>query len=94
MKYTLNTFTKEYHKLADELHRYRLGQHFINRFIKDSSTPEMQELWNEWDYSKAFTMIHDFIEANQWDYYDLPLIKKDHSYMKIRKTQHKVWEVK
>ena len=54
-----------------------MGQHFINKFIKDSSSEEMQELWNKDCVVLAAQRIERIIERNCWDYYDLPVLPKE-----------------
>ena len=76
MTYTIDDFTKEYFQIRKGCPSYRLGQHFINMFIVESSTDFMCKLWNEEITDLAQFMINDFIEENQWDYNDLPLLEK------------------
>ena len=54
---------------------YRFGQHFINLFIKDSSSPRMQSLRKETQFKLAKFEICNYINEMQWDYEDLPLLK-------------------
>ena len=75
MPYTINDFTKEYCNIKESVASYRIGQHFINKFIKDSSSYEMQKLWNEFGWEKAMVQIHKIVQDNQWDYNDLPLLR-------------------
>lgn len=76
MTYTIEDFTKDYYKQRKVCDTYRLGQHFINLFIVESSTDFMCKLWNEEIIDFAKVMINDFIEENHWDYNDLPLLEK------------------
>lgn len=57
---------------------YRFGQHFINLFIKDSSTPRFQKLWNERNFKLAKFEICEYINGVHWDYNDLPLLEKQY----------------
>lgn len=65
-------FLQDYFDKRKQCEDYRLGQHFINLFIKDSSTPRMCTLWEEKDVLKAEKQIHEIIKILQWDYDDLP----------------------
>ena len=65
-------FLQDYFDKRKKCEDYRLGQHFINLFIKDSSTPRMCTLWEEKDVLKAEKQIHEIINILQWDYDDLP----------------------
>ena len=74
---TYQQFLADYYTLISDPNigkTYRLGQHFINLFIKDSSSHRMQCLWNETRIKIAEFGICDYIEEMQWDYEDLPLL--------------------
>ncbi len=73
---TYEDFLISYFKRLEQWEDYRLGQHFCNLFIKDSSTPTMCRLWEERDFQKATGMILVLIDIYQWDYNDLPVIKE------------------
>ena len=76
---TYQQFIEDYNQLINDTavgKTYRLGQHFINLFIKDSSSAEMQCLWNQSDIESAKFAICVFIDDMQWDWEDLPLLKK------------------
>lgn len=55
MVYTLQDLITEFHNIQKDVPTYRLGQHFINEFIKDSSTPETWSI-TPW-YKKVFICI-------------------------------------
>lgn len=73
---TFEQFLQHYQERKDTCYSYRLGQHFINLFIKDSSSPRMQNLWNESNFKLAKFEICEYINEVQWDYSDLPLLEK------------------
>ena len=72
---TFLDFMNEYDHLKSTNHTYRLGQHFINRFIVDSSSPEMQQLWNDKREQVVMRNINKVIREYNWDLSDLPEIK-------------------
>lgn len=76
MPYTLQDLITEFHNIQKDVPTYRLGQHFINEFIKDSSTQEMCSLWEEREYGIALGKIYELIGKYQWDVDDLPLKEK------------------
>lgn len=51
---------------------YRLGQHFINRFIVDSSSEDMQKLWNERDQQVSMLRINKIVREYNWAWHYLP----------------------
>lgn len=76
---TYQEFEQEYFNLISDPKvgdTYRLGQHFINLFIKDSSSYGMQKLWNEKVIDTARERIHYVIESHDWDWNDLPVLEK------------------
>ena len=76
---TYQQFLADYYTLINDPSvgkTYRLGQHFINLFIVDSSDIRMQKLWNETQLKLAKVEICKYINEMQWDYEDLPLLKK------------------
>ena len=80
---TFDQFIQEYYSLISDPkvgHTYRLGQHFINLFIKDSSSPRFQKLWNERNFKLAKFEICEYINEVQWNYEDLPLLTKEKHY--------------
>lgn len=77
MTYAIMDFHKEYEDIIKIVPTYRLGQHFINKFIKQSSSEEMCDLWNEWDSPTANLHIYEIIERYNWDLNDLPVISEE-----------------
>lgn len=73
---TYDEFIASYHKIKDANPSYRLGQHFINCFIKDSSSPDMQKLWNNTSQSNCVTAIMLIMHDYSWDYRSMPLLEK------------------
>lgn len=73
---TFEQFLQQYREELKVCPSYRLGQHFINLFIKDSSSRRMQLLWNESNFKLAKFEICEYINEMQWDYNDLPLLEK------------------
>lgn len=77
---TYQEFEQEYFNLISDPkvgNTYRLGQHFINKFIKDTSSYEMQKLWNEKVIDTARERIYYIIESYKWDWNDLPVLDKE-----------------
>ena len=72
---TFDDFLMDYQDKHQQCESYRLGQHFINLFIKDSSSLRFQKLWNESNFKLAKFEICEFINEVQWDYEDLPIKK-------------------
>lgn len=76
---TYQDFLLSYYEILTKTSQYRVGQHFCNLFIKDSSTHEMCKLWEERDFTKACVMIKNVIDMYSWDYDNLPLLNKEYS---------------
>ena len=74
MEYTIINFYKEFTAINKETPSYRVGQHFCNLFIKDSSTEEMCKLYNEENIKEGWVLIDNLINSWDWDYLDLPLL--------------------
>lgn len=55
---------------------YRLGQHFINRCICDSSPRRFQVLWNIEDPVLALGAIQSICQEYQWDVTNMPTIRE------------------
>ncbi len=55
---------------------YRLGQHFINTFIKDESDEIVEGLWGK-DGLDAVAQCYEIIEKYQWDIQNLPVVDRD-----------------
>lgn len=83
MAYTITDFHKEYEEIIKTVPTYRAGQHFINEFIKESSSDEMCDLWNDCNYITALSKIYSIIDTYGWDYYDLPVISKEKQHEQI-----------
>tara|TARA_Y100001956_G_scaffold4944_1_gene4469 strand:- start:23945 stop:24169 length:225 start_codon:yes stop_codon:yes gene_type:complete len=73
---TFQEFIQSYMVSKSSGNNIRLGQYFINLFIKDSSSHRMQNLWNETQFKIAKFEICEYINEMQWDYENLPLLKK------------------
>ncbi len=73
---TFDYFTSAYYDIKFQCPSYRYGQHFINMFIKDSSSQEMIDLWNEENIMTACDKACEIIERYHWDYDDLPLVDR------------------
>ena len=76
---TFSDFIKEYEELKSTNHTYRSGQHFINRFIIDSSSEEMQKLWDAKCTQEVMVRIYKVIRGYNWDWNDLPEIPLPYS---------------
>jgi len=72
---TYDEFIVAYHNIKATNPSYRLGQHFINCFIKDSTTPNMQKLWNNKSQSDCVTSIMLIMQDYKWDYRSMPLLE-------------------
>ena len=68
----LNHMINQYHLIKDDIESIRLGQHFINLCIEDSSTPLMQELW-EAKETRALEIIWEVMEQYHWKENFLPV---------------------
>ena len=72
---TYTQFYRNFLNLKVEVPSYRLGQYFINLFIKDETDPVLKGLWNKTD-REAAEQIHKVIDKYQWNVMDLPLMKE------------------
>lgn len=72
---TYNEFLQSYQDRKKVEPTYRIGQHFINTFIVDSSSEYFQGLWNERQEKVAKYEICEYINKMQWDWNNLPVIK-------------------
>lgn len=76
---TWQGFYESYMKIKEVTPTYRLGQHFMNMFIKDRSDFTCDEvchgLWNKTD-NEAFTQCFEVINKYQWDVQTLPLLQE------------------
>lgn len=66
-------FTHEYYSRFPKS-TYRIGQHFLNKFFKDTS-PHW-ELWNEKDNSVAEDVIYKLILEVNWDIMSLQIVNE------------------
>jgi hypothetical protein len=56
----------------------RVGQHFINLFIKGETDPSLDELWNNTDVTDSIDLCLKVIERYQWDLQSLRVINKEY----------------
>lgn len=77
MAFTYQDFITSWKQIHDKVPSYRIGQHWINLFIKDEQACEVmvKGLWNKTG-DEAFQQIKDIIDVYQWDYNDLPVMNK------------------
>lgn len=72
-------FIRSYNKAKRNVQDYRLGQHFMNLFIKDKSDLTCDEclkgLWQK-DGKEALDQIAKVVEKYNWDLNQLPVIKE------------------
>ncbi len=68
----LTHLISQFHLIEEDIPSMRLGQHFINLCIEDSSTPIMQELWNAKEV-RALDIISDIMDQYQWRANFLPV---------------------
>lgn len=73
---TYNEFLKDYVAIKKEQPDYRLGQHFINLFIKDESDSVLNELWDK-DGEEAISQILEVIFKYQWDFNALVVVQRN-----------------
>lgn len=66
-------FYQSFITIKDSVPSYRLGQHFINTFIKDETDPDLDGLWDKTD-SVAAEHCFEIIKKYQWDVQKLPII--------------------
>lgn len=61
-------FKKDFFRLQGSAPTYRIGQHFINCFIKqEDNTTKYTVLWNKRDINTAEQLIFELINQLQWD---------------------------
>ena len=82
---TYTQFYRNFLNLKVEVPSYRLGQYFINLFIKDETDPVLKGLWDKTD-TEASEQIKTVLDKYQWDVMDLPLMKD--KAMITNKTTH------
>ena len=70
-------FYKSFLSIRENVPSYRLGQHFINMFIKDENTcfELTKGLWQKTG-DEAMTQICEIIKAYQWDLQNLPVVNR------------------
>jgi hypothetical protein len=72
-------FYESFLKIKETCPSYRLGQHFMNMFIRDRSELTCDEvckgLWDKTD-DEAFTQCFEVINKYQWDVQELPLVQE------------------
>ena len=68
----LTHLISQFHMLEEDIPSARLGQHFINLCIEDSSPTIMQELWNAKEV-RALEIISDIMDQYQWKANFLPV---------------------
>ncbi len=72
---TMAEFETEYFKLAEINPSYRYGQHFLSKFVKDS-TPYTY-LWNEKDVDIARKEVYTLIADWNWNLTSLPVCEEN-----------------
>lgn len=78
---TYYEFMNSYSKCNEEVPSVRLGQYFINHFIKkEDNTTDYSKLWNEEDDQLAHILITALVEQLQWDFDKLVLVRGDKLY--------------
>ena len=75
---TYQDFYKSFWSIRENVPSYRLGQHFVNMFVKDSNTRDklFEGLYNKTG-DEAMTQICKIIEAYQWDLQKLPVVNRN-----------------
>lgn len=68
-------FYKTFISIKETVPSYRLGQHFINMFIKDESDEVVQGLWKK-SGDAAFFQCQEVINKYQWDVQALPVVNR------------------
>ena len=72
---TYAQFYRNFLNLKVNVPSYRLGQYFINLFIKDETDAVLKGLWDKTD-TEASEQIKTVLDKYQWDVMDLPLMKE------------------
>ena len=70
----LTHLISQFHMIEEDIPSYRLGQHFINLCIEDSSSALMQELWNAKE-DRALDIISEIMDNYQWKANFLPVYR-------------------
>lgn len=77
---TYNDFIQDYVAIKKEQPDYRLGQHFINLFIKDESDPVLDGLWEK-NGEEAISQILEVIFKYQWDFNALVVVQRNTTFL-------------
>lgn len=77
---TYNEFIQDYVAVKKEQPDYRLGQHFINLFIKDESDSGLNELWEK-DGEEAISQILEVLFKYQWDFNKLIVVQRNTTFL-------------
>jgi hypothetical protein len=72
---TWDEFLEEFSSIKKSNNSYRLGQAFINKFIKDESDKVLEGLWEK-DWFDAVVQITEIIDEYQWDYNNLIVVNE------------------
>ncbi|QKN88431.1 hypothetical protein vBValSX1_38 [Vibrio phage vB_ValS_X1] len=70
---SIHALILEYSGVSEKEPSYRLGQHFINRCVRDDKDPLLAGLWEETDPEMASIQILKVCDAWQWDLRNLPV---------------------
>ena len=70
---TYQQFEQEYHDIKSICRSYRLGQHFINRFV-EGDTSHLCLMWNEVSFEAARNLVSTYIVENKLDWNGLVLL--------------------
>lgn len=74
---SLSDFYKEFYAIKKNVPSYRLGQHFINKFVKDEHSDSLfKGLWNMRGESVVKSRIHIILETYQWDVDNLVIVRE------------------
>lgn len=78
MPFTYQDFHKSWQDIHDKVPSYRIGQHFMNLFIRDelSNSVMFKGLWEKTG-EEAYEQINDIIQVYQWDLDDLPIMREE-----------------
>ena len=78
MPFTYQDFHKSWKDIHDRVPSYRIGQHWVNLFIKDEMSNEVmiKGLWEKTG-EEAYEQINDIIQVYQWDLDDLPIMREE-----------------
>ncbi|CAL9975894.1 hypothetical protein VPHD260_0074 [Vibrio phage D260] len=72
----LNWLIRQAHQIEEDIPHYRVGQHFCNLLIKDTTTdPLFSKLWNEQAEADALDIIYEIMGKYHWKGSMLPAIR-------------------